>query len=74
MQVVPSFALLRSRRLLEVSGSDSVKFLQGLMTNDMSVLNAPHTSMHCGFLNQKGRLEFDAFISRPVSTGADGIY
>lgn len=53
--------VLRDRKIVAVSGTDRVKFLQGLMTNDMRRL-APDRALYAGFLTGQGKLLYDAFV------------
>ncbi|EGG24872.1 putative mitochondrial transferase [Cavenderia fasciculata] len=57
---------LKNRTLVRVSGKDSVKFLQGLTTNNLTRLSDnqnTHASIYTGFLASTGRLLFDAIVS-----------
>jgi folate-binding protein YgfZ len=53
-------AHLTSRRLISLSGPDAAKFLQGLITNNVT----PQTStpFYAAFLDARGRVLWDAFI------------
>jgi tRNA-modifying protein YgfZ len=53
--------ILRDRTIVTVSGTDRVKFLQGLMTNDIRRL-APDRTLYTGFLTGQGKLICDAFV------------
>jgi folate-binding protein YgfZ len=53
-------AVLPDRRVLAISGVDRVKFLQGLMTNDIRRL-ASDRAIYSGFLTGQGKLLYDAF-------------
>ena len=46
---------LNELSVLSVSGDDSLKFLQGQLTNDISLVTSTQ-SVHAGFCNPKGRL------------------
>ena len=46
---------LNQLSVISVSGDDSLKFLQGQLTNDMSLVTSTQ-SVHAGFCNPKGRL------------------
>ena len=46
---------LNELSVLSVSGDDSLKFLQGQLTNDISMVTSTQ-SVHAGFCNPKGRL------------------
>jgi folate-binding protein YgfZ len=52
---------LPDRKILAISGTDRVKFLQGLMTNDIRRL-APDRALYGGFLTGQGKLLCDAFV------------
>jgi folate-binding Fe-S cluster repair protein YgfZ len=54
-------APLPQRGILHVTGSDSTKFLQGLVTHK---LDSEQTCIHAAFLNPKGRLLFDTLMYR----------
>ena len=47
------------RSVLRISGHDSATFLNGLMTNSIE-----HNSFYTAFLNRKGRILSDAFVSK----------
>src|SRR6266702_7216454 len=53
--------VLPDRKIVTVCGTDRVKFLQGLMTNDMRRL-APDRALYAGFLTGQGKLLCDAFV------------
>ena len=53
--------VLPDRKILVVSGTDRVKFLQGLMTNDIRRLT-PDRALYAGFLTGQGKLLCDAFV------------
>jgi tRNA-modifying protein YgfZ len=52
---------LPDRKIVAISGTDRVKFLQGLMTNDIRRL-APDRALYTGFLTGQGKLICDAFV------------
>jgi len=54
-------AVLGDRKIVAVSGTDRVKFLQGLTTNDIRRL-APDKAVYTGFLTGQGKLICDAFV------------
>ena len=58
-------ALLTNRRLLTIRGPDSVRFLQGLVTNNVQVNQS--SGFYAAFLNAQGRVLNDVFIY-PTST------
>jgi folate-binding protein YgfZ len=53
--------VLPDRKIVAISGTDRVKFLQGLMTNDIRRL-APDRALYAGFLTGQGKLLCDAFV------------
>ncbi|MGO8910759.1 MAG: YgfZ/GcvT domain-containing protein [Bradyrhizobium sp.] len=53
--------VLPDRKIVAISGTDRVKFLQGLMTNDIRRLT-PDRALYTGFLNGQGKLLCDAFV------------
>lgn len=55
---------LRKRGLLKLKGRDTVKFLQGLVTNDVETfqLEAERKAMYAFFLNSSGRALYDVFL------------
>lgn len=61
---------LPSRSILQLSGSDSVKFLQGLITNCMSKHNSCN-GLYTAFLNHRGRMLADAFIIKNNENNKD---
>lgn len=61
---------LQDRCLLRVSGPDSYDLLQGLITNDISHLQAGAPSMYTMFLNSRGRVLYDAIIYRTKESSA----
>jgi folate-binding protein YgfZ len=54
-------AILDDRKIVAVSGTDRVKFLQGLTTNDIRRL-APDRALYAGFLTGQGKLICDALV------------
>ncbi|RKP22624.1 hypothetical protein SYNPS1DRAFT_5860, partial [Syncephalis pseudoplumigaleata] len=50
------------RSLVQLSGEDSVKFLQGLITNHMSTIATGGSGFNAAFLTPQGRLLADIFI------------
>lgn len=56
---------LTHRTLLQVRGPDASPFLQGLITNDMQLLEEPeHTALYCHMLNVQGRTLYDVMLYR----------
>jgi len=53
--------VFRDRKIVAVSGTDRVKFLQGLTTNDIRRLT-PDRALYAGFLTRQGKLLCDAFV------------
>jgi tRNA-modifying protein YgfZ len=53
---------LLDRKILAISGTDRVKFLQGLMTNDIRRL-APDRALYGGFLTGQGKLLTATLVS-----------
>ena len=53
--------VLHERKIVAVGGTDRVKFLQGLTTNDIRRL-APDRALYAGFLTGQGKLICDAFL------------
>ena len=53
--------VLSDRTIIAISGPDRVRFLQGLMTNDIRRL-APDKTLYVGFLTGQGKLLCDAFL------------
>lgn len=58
---MPSYTILASRGILEISGEDRVAFLQGLTSNDASVA-APDRAVFSTFLTPQGKFLHDFFI------------
>ena len=56
-------ACLENRTVLQLSGEDSVNFLQGLVTNDVEELEN-NSTMYAMMLNTQGRVEQDLLISK----------
>lgn len=52
---------LQSRSIIEISGSESKKFLQGLITNDINKINASNL-IYSAMLNARGQFLYDFFI------------
>lgn len=61
MSETPSYALLRDRALVAVSGPDWRSFLQGQLTQDVETLTAGELRFGA-LLSPQGRLLFDLFI------------
>lgn len=54
--------VLSPTKIIEISGNDSVKFLQGLCTNQVSQLRSHGDCMSAAFLTAKGRVFSDAIL------------
>ena len=52
---------LQSRTIIEISGSESKKFLQGLITNDINKISADNL-IYSAMLNARGQFLYDFFI------------
>ncbi|KAI9141612.1 hypothetical protein BKA69DRAFT_1019546, partial [Paraphysoderma sedebokerense] len=64
------FAKVPDRGVILVEGADSVKFLQGLITNHMPKIERGGEGFFAAFLNPQGRVLFDVFIY-PRNIGTD---
>jgi folate-binding protein YgfZ len=53
--------ILPDRNIVVLRGTDRVKFLQGLVTNDIRRL-APNRPLYTGFLTGQGKLQYDCFV------------
>lgn len=62
-------ATLPDRRVIAIGGVDRVKFLQGLVTNDIRRL-APDRACYTGLLTGQGKLLYDCFV---IDDGSDRI-
>ncbi len=54
-------AVLPDRGIVAVNGSDAAKLLQGLVTNDVALLDK-QPAIHAGLLSPQGKILFDFFI------------
>lgn len=61
-------ARLPSRGLVQVSGVDSQRFLQGLVTSDLHALSPTAPTSSTAFLNTRGRILFGALLHRNSET------
>eukprot|EP00112_Aurelia_sp_Birch-Aquarium-sp1_P013909 Seg298.12 transcript_id=Seg298.12/GoldUCD/mRNA.D3Y31 product="putative transferase CAF17-like mitochondrial" protein_id=Seg298.12/GoldUCD/D3Y31 len=60
---LPRLAKLKERKLIRLNGKDTTKFLQGIITNDMtSFQNDACKILFTMLLNSQGRVLFDAFL------------
>jgi tRNA-modifying protein YgfZ len=57
-------ALLPTRGVVRISGSDAAKLLQGLVTGDMARLENDGDALHAGLLTPQGKILFDFFVVR----------
>lgn len=56
---------LPHRSLLKIQGQDTSAFLQGIITNDMAVLDEPeHRALYAHMLNVQGRTLYDIILYR----------
>eukprot|EP00126_Sphaerothecum_destruens_P014242 Sdes_comp24548_c0_seq1m22416 len=53
---------LPHRKIISLQGADTLKFLQGLITNDVNTLSSSNPLIYTGFLQHKGRLLCDALM------------
>lgn len=73
------FTVLPCRKLLSVTGQDSFRFLQGLISSDLSLLeSSPKSLLKALFLGSDGRIHSDGLISKRgnayfVETGTGSI-
>src|SRR5690606_5818951 len=58
-----SIVKLDHRALLRIKGPNADKFLQGLISNDIRLLQNDHTLQANLMMNAKGRVLFDVLIS-----------
>lgn len=60
-----NYSKLEDRSIIQVQGDEAPAFLQGLMTNDIYKLaEGERKSLYCMFLNNGGRILYDAIISK----------
>ncbi|XP_046844835.1 putative transferase CAF17 homolog, mitochondrial [Xenia sp. Carnegie-2017] len=59
-----AIAMLTNRGHIHVKGNDSVKFLQGLLTNDVALFHSDNqmNAMYSMMLNSKGRVLYDLLL------------
>ena len=55
-------AILPERGVLRVGGADARPFLQGLVTNNIDLVEGPH-AIYAGLLTPQGKFLFDFFVS-----------
>ncbi len=57
------------RSLISIEGVDSAKFIQNLITNDITnfdlLNNVEHKSMYAMILNNRGRIMYDVLLYKP---------
>lgn len=53
---------LHHRTLVRLQGQDTSPFLQGIITNDMGLLESGHTAMYSHMLNVQGRTLYDIML------------
>ena len=56
-------ALLADRGVVRVTGADALKLLQGIITNDMELLES-QPAIHAALLTPQGKILFDFFVVR----------
>ena len=61
-------ALLPTRRLISLHGSDAPKFLQGLLTADVTSPPTKHSGLYSAFLTAQGRVLHDVFLYRTLGS------
>jgi folate-binding protein YgfZ len=59
----PNMTHLADRGAVSVTGADAAKFLQGLVTNDLNLLET-QAAVYAGLLSPQGKILFDFFITR----------
>ncbi|CAK8689342.1 unnamed protein product [Clavelina lepadiformis] len=63
---------LNHRAIIQIDGQQSIEFLQGLLTNDVTLL-AKQKSMYAMMLNRNGRVLHDVLLYRSMSTTGSEI-
>ena len=64
---------LNNRSLIKVSGTDSKSFLQGLISNDISLVNS-NNMIFSGMFNPQGKFFCDFFIFQPGKNNKENLY
>ena len=64
---------LNNRSLIKVSGTDSKSFLQGLISNDISLVNS-NNMIFSGMFNPQGKFFCDFFIFQPYNSDDQIFY
>jgi folate-binding protein YgfZ len=59
---------LPARGVVQVAGATAERFLQGLVTADVPLVPRPPSAHYAAFLNGRGRVEFDAIVTRNPGT------
>lgn len=67
-----AFTRLSSRRLISLSGPDSSKYLQGVITTNIGPTTPGKSGVYTAFLNAQGRLLNDVFIYPDVTKEGEG--
>ncbi|KAI8074143.1 hypothetical protein BC940DRAFT_339019 [Gongronella butleri] len=62
------YAKIPGRELLSLEGPDALKFLQGLVTNNMPAIASGGDGLYTAFLTPQGRMLYDVFVY-PVNVG-----
>lgn len=66
---------LTSRAVIKIHGPDAIKFLQGLLTNDVKrILSQTSPSIYNAVLTSQGRFLYDLFVYRPLLPREDLFY
>ena len=60
-----------SEKIDECSGTGAFDFLQGLVSNDMTLVNegSDHDAIHTSMMNNKGRMIFDMLVMKGSDEG-----
>ncbi|KAI5476327.1 aminomethyltransferase [Pseudohyphozyma bogoriensis] len=64
---------LPTRSVLTLTGNDTTKFLQGLVSNDVRKLSDEERMIYAGVMKADGRMLYDIFISKPPSEGETAV-
>ncbi|ORX62755.1 Aminomethyltransferase folate-binding domain-containing protein [Hesseltinella vesiculosa] len=62
------YAKIPHRQLMVMEGPDTIKFLQGLVTNNMPNIAAGGDGLYTGCLTPQGRMLYDVFVY-PINAG-----
>ena len=63
-----NYTSLTDRGILSVSGKDSLAFLQGIVTNDVTKVSASQV-IYSALLTPQGKYLSDFFIAKSISPG-----